>query len=30
MAAVKDVYAFFAGEDRYPDLDASGAAERLR
>ena len=30
MSAVKDVYAFFAGEDRYPDLDASGAAERLR
>ena len=30
MAAVKDVYAFFAGEDRYPDLDASAAVEHLR
>ena len=28
--AVNDVYAFFTGEDRYPDLDASGAVERLR
>ncbi len=30
MAAVKDVYAYFAGEDRYPDLDASAAVEHLR
>ncbi|MBO7669777.1 MAG: hypothetical protein J6S60_04220, partial [Oscillospiraceae bacterium] len=30
MPAVKDVYAYFAGEERYPDLDADGAVERLR
>ncbi len=30
MSAVKDVYAYFAGEDRYPDLDASAAVEHLR